>query len=54
MPRRQWGEEVGRGYELASTQWARWLHAKTRSGVEGPGVSMSLAPVAVPSAVKCR
>lgn len=37
MPRRQWGEEVGRGYELASTQGARWLHAKTRSGVEGPG-----------------
>lgn len=41
MPRRQWGEEVGRGYELASSQWARQLHAKTRSGMEGPGTSTS-------------
>lgn len=39
MSRHQWGEEVGRGHELASTQWARRLHAKTSSDVEGPGAS---------------
>lgn len=39
MSRHQWGEEVGRGYELASTQWARRLLAKTSSDVEGPGAS---------------
>lgn len=25
------------GIELASYQWARWLHAKTRSGAGGGG-----------------
>lgn len=35
MPRRQWGEEAGRRYELAPSQWAKWLHAKTRSSVGG-------------------
>lgn len=34
MPKQQWGEEAGRRYELAPSQWARWLHAKTRSGVK--------------------
>ena len=41
MLRRQWGEEVGKGYELASSPWARRLHARTRSGVECPGISIS-------------
>lgn len=43
MTRHWWGEEAGRGYKLALSQWARWLHAKTRSGKGGPG-AMHILP----------